>query len=367
MALRVANRHLGRSLFDKIKNTEDNKRTIKRQMNDNLYQANDREFLIGPGASEDDFELGSSGGYKRVQNVQTDARQIDFNPIISESLAALNYYDSVRSERGGAALDNAGQGQPTNIQARTFERWMTATERTSAMYIRNIAITLIRDAFVLLHQALRTLGDPIDFEIGDEWEREEPRLWIERQRFSVTLGKSEGERSRQIAYIEDQLTKAASSIEAGDEGLLTDYSQVYEYLTDQANLMGIESHWLDPDRIVGQGPQGEPITAVQAHKQQQAQAAQSAQEAQERQGDKLLTAQMQITQLQEETKRLRDQAKTQIEQQQNIIDAQKNVQDALDSIRDFVTQQTKLEIEADKDLPGGVAYGDEEIAGRITQ
>ena len=44
VALRVAHRHLGRSLFDKLKNTEDIRRVLKRQMNDNLYQANDKEF-----------------------------------------------------------------------------------------------------------------------------------------------------------------------------------------------------------------------------------------------------------------------------------------------------------------------------------
>ena len=367
VALRVANRHLGRSLFDKIKNTEDIKRTLKRQMNDNLYQANDREFLIGNGASEEDFELGFSGGYKRVQNVQTDARQIDFNPIINESLAALQYYDSVRSERGGAALDNAGQGQPTNIQARTFERWMTATERSSAMYIRNIATTLIRDAFVLLHQALRTLGDPIDFEIGNEWVREEPRFWIDRQRFSVTLGKSEGERNTLIAHYENQIQKASEAIDNDADGVMIDYDGLYEMVSDQANLMGVENHWLDPSRVVGQGENGEPITAEQRMRQNQAQSAQEAQAAQERQSDKLFGAQMQITTLQEETKRLRDNARTMIEQQQNILQAQENTQKALDSIRDFVTSQTKLEVEAGKDIPGGVLYEDEDLSGRVTQ
>ena len=368
VALRVANRHLGRSLFDKLKNTEDNRRVIKRQMNDNLYQANDREFLIGPGASEDDFELGFSGGYKRVQNVQTDAKQIDYNPIINESLAALAYYGEERTERGGGALETAGQDKPTNIQARTFERWMSSTERTTGMYARNIGNSLVRDAFVLLHMALKTLGEEFDFQDGDEWKRAQPRFWIERNRFSVKLGKSEGERARLIASYNDQLEKASNSIESGEEGILTDYSQIYELLTDQANLMGVENHWLDPERIVGVDPQTQqPITAIQAHKQSQAQAAKQSQEAQERQADKLLAAQGQIVALQEETKRMRDESKTIVDQQKNIIDAQKNVQNAIDSFRDMVVEMTKVEAETGQDVPGGVLIGDEELEGRVTQ
>ncbi len=358
VALRVAHRHLGRSLFDKEKSTEDIKRTLKRQMNDNLYQANDREFIIGPGASEDDFELGFSGGYKRCQSPTTDAVPLPYNPIIQESLQALQYYDSVRSERGGAALANANQEKPTNIHASTFERWMTGTERTTAMYIRNLGNSMIRDAFVLLHQALRTLGEDFDFQDGDQWRKAEPRFWIDRERFSVTLGKSEGERQRLIGHNENQYAKHVQIMENGGDGILTDASRIYEVVTDQANLMGVENHWLDPDRPSGQvNPEtGQPMSVLEASEfrdQQAAQAEQQAQqqmlEAQTAQQDKVLAAQMRITELQEQTKRLSDAA----DQQQKI----------LDRWEDYITKMTKIEADTEKDVPGGVLYGDEELAG----
>ncbi len=362
VTLRMAHRHLGRSLFDKLRSTEDIKRNLKRQMNNNISQANDKEFIIGHGVSEDDFELGFSGGYKRAQDVGQ-VREISYNPIINESLGALQYYDTVATDRAGAALQNAGQEKPTNIQASTFERWMSGTERTTAMYMRNFAAG-IRDAFVLLHMALKTLEAPIDYQDGDEWQREEPRNWIDRERFSVRLGKSEGERTRLIMAYENQLEKSASAMENGGDGIVTDWSQMYEMLTDQANLMGVENHWLDPERVVGQQqlPNGQvvPVTAVQAAQQARSAAAKEAQAAQAAQQDKLLAAQMQVTALQEETKRLRDSAKS-------MNDAQTLIQKSLDSIRDFVSEQTRTEAQYGVDVPGGTVQGDEDIADRVTQ
>ena len=353
-ALRVAHRHQGRSLFDKERSTEDVKRTLKRQMLDNLYDANDQEFIIGPGASEDDFELGFSGGYKRCRNPQTDAVPVPHQPIINESLAALQYMDSVRSERGGAALDNANQQKPTNIQASTFERWMTATERTTAMYVRNLANTLIRDVFVLLHMQLRALGEPFDYQDGDEWKVAEPRFWIERNRFSVKLGKSEGEKARLVAGYDKQIAYAAEAMQSEGDGIVTDWSQIYEMLTDQANLMGVENHWLDPDRPSGQiNPQtGEPVSVADAARMSRAQAAQQAQQAQQAHMDKLLSAQMQATAAQEETKRVSDQMEAQ--------------QKTLDTILDYIAKMTKIEADTGQDVQGGVLYGDDN-APAVTQ
>lgn len=358
VALRVANRHLGRSIFDKQRDNEDNKRILKRQMNDNLYAANDREFILGTGASYEDFELGFSGGYKRARDVNQ-VKQIDYNPIINESLQALAYYDTVVSDRGGQALESSSQTKPTNVQASTFERWMTATERTTAMYMRNFSDG-IRDAFVLLHMALKTLGEPFDYEDEEGWKTAEPRFWMDRERISVTLGKSEGERMRLIGSYDQQLNRAAEAAQNGGEGVITDWGQRYEMLTEQANLMGVKDNWLDPNRVVAQGPQGQTITAVQAAQQSQAQSAQQQTAYQEAQQDKMLALQAQIVTLQEETKRLKI-------IQDGRSDARDSTQKGLDSTRQFVTDQTKLELEYSKDLPGGVAEGDEDLAGRVTQ
>ncbi len=347
-ALRVAHRHHGRSLYDKEKGTEDVKRELKRQMLNNLYQANDQEFIIGQGASEDDFELGFSGGYKRVKNVQTDAAPIPHNPIVNESLAGLAYMDSVRSERGGAALDTANQSKPTNVQATTFERWMTATERSTAMYARNLANTLIRDVFVLLYIQLRELGEPFDYQNGDDWEKAEPRFWIDRDRFSVKLGKSEGERSRLVASYDKQIMYAGEAMQADADGLITSWSQIYEMLSDQANLMGTDNHWLDPDRPSGQvNPQtGQPVSVAQMHQMQKAQAAQQAQQQAQMQQQQLLQAQMAVVQIQEETKRVADQMEAQ--------------QKRMDTILDHIASMTKIEADTGEDVPGGVLYGDEQ-------
>ena len=195
---------------------------------------------------------------------------------------------------------------------------------------------------------------------GDEWKKAQPRFWIDRERFSVKLGKSEGERNRLIASLENQIEKAGAVMERGGNGVIMDWSGIYELLEDQADLMGVQSHWLDPDRPVGQTPDGQPVTALMQSDMSKMRAAEEAKAEAERQTDKMLAAQVQISSLQEETKRLNEIVKAQTK-------VQENTQKALDSIRDFVNAQTKLEVESGQDIAGGVLYGDEELAERTTQ
>ena len=135
-------------------------------------------------------------------------------------------------------------------------------------------------------------------------------------------------------------------MQSDGDGIITSYGQIYQMLVDQANLMGVDNHWLDPDRPSGQMNQqtGQPMTVAEAAKFSQAQAAQRAAEEQRQQMQQMIQAQMAATAAQEDTKRVSDQ-----------LDAQ---QKQLDTILDYVTKMTKLEIEAQKDLPGGALYPD---------
>ena len=363
-ALKVSHRHAGRSLFDKERAIEDAKRHTLRQGLDNLELANNRRPLVGPGVNQDDVEETEVGAPISCAQGINQYGETGYSPVFEASLAGLEYLDKMRRERGGSAIDMGSSMSPVgNTPAHTFERFTSSQEQMVAMYAKNLANTLVRDAFVLLHQQLKILGETISFQDGESWMTVEPRFWMDRERFTVKLGLSQGEKMRRIAAYESLMEKQTALMDNGKEGVMVDDGNLYKALIDQANIQGLpepEMYYLDPNRIVGRDEQGNEVTASQRAAESAAQAQEQAQAQQREAAQSMLNAQMQITALQEETKRLRDNAKA-------INDAQTLVQKSLDSIRDFVAEQTKTEAQYGVDVPGGTVEGDEELAQRAVQ
>lgn len=364
-ALTVSHRHAGRSLFDKIRSIEDSKRTLVRQGLDNVELANNRRPLVGMGVNPDDVEETEIGAYIRCTQGIDQYGEAGFTPIFDKTLLGLEYLDKMRRERGGSAIDMGSSQMPIgNTTAHTFERFTSSQEQMVSMYARNFANTMIRDAFVLLHQQLKILGETIEFQDGDEWRTVEPRYWMDRERFTVKLGLSAGEKSRRIGAYESLIQKQKEAMQSGAGGVMVDEGNMYKALVDQGNVMGLpepDQYWQDPERPSGQtGQNGQQMTVAQAAQMSQQMAQKAAADAQNAQTDKLLALQAQIATLQEETKRLKI-------QQEGVSDAQSTIQKGADSMRDFAVDMTKIEADTGKDVPGGVMHGDEDIAARVTQ
>lgn len=362
--LMVSHRHAGRSIFDKERAIEDSKRTLLRQGLDNVELANNRRPLLGPGVNPDDVEETEIGAFIRCTKGIDQYGEAGFTPIFDKTLMGLEYLDKMRRERGGSAIDMGSNMQAvSNTPAHTYERQATSQEQMVAMYAGNFGIG-VRDAFVLLHQQLKILGETIEFQDGDEWRTVEPRYWMDRERFTLRMGLSQGEKSRRIAAYESLIQKQNEAMETAG-GVLVDEGNMYKARIDQGVVMGLpepDQYWQDPDRSSGQrNPEtGQEMTVAEAARMAQEQAQSDAMEAQNAQTDKLLTLQAQIATLQEETKRLKI-------REDGMSDAQETTQKGLDSMRDYTVDMTKIEQESGEDLPGGVLRGDEDLATRLAQ
>jgi hypothetical protein len=179
------------------------------------------------------------------------------------------------------------------------------------------------------------------------------------------MGLSQGEKTRRIAGYESLIEKQNTAMQSGAGGVMVDEGNMYKALVDQGTVMGLpepDQYWQDPARPSGQpNPQtGQMMSVAEASgmaKQREQQAAMAAQNAQT---DKMLALQSQIATLQEETKRLKIIS-------DGTSDAQATVQKGVDSMRDYTVDMTKIEQESGEDLPGGVLYGDDDLAVRLVQ
>lgn len=331
--MKVAHRHQGRSLWDKEKQIEDWGRQLLRQMVDNLAEANNVTMVYGQSVDDEDIEETEVG--RAIRANPSDVVAMKHNNIVGDSLQALQYKDKVRRERGGSSIDASRENAPVQQAAHSTERIMSAMERVVGMYARNFANNLIRDAGVLLHEQMKLLPGKLAFQVGDEWQEVEPRYWVQRNRISVTLGKSEGEKMRQIGALRNVIE--IQRADGQDKfSLLTDPMGAYEARIDLARASGLSDpaqYFVNPE-----SPEG------QAAQQQAAQQAEQERMMAMLQTNQVFETQRVIVQMQEETKRA------------------KNATDALESQRDrlsgLIESMTKLEVENGVKLPFGLADED---------
>ena len=254
--------------------------------------------------------------------------------------------DKIRRERGGSSIEMSSESIPVGQAAHTTERSMSAMERMGAMYARNFANTLIRDAFVLLHQQMQLLPGRVSYQDGTDWHETEPRLWVQRQRLSVTLGESEGVKLRKAQalsmLIETQRQDAQNAF-----GVLVDYTGMYEARVDMGRNAGLTEpaqYWVDPE-----SPQ------AQQAQQQQAEQAQQAQQMQMAQQQALIQSQQAMVAMQEETKRMSYQLKT--------VEAERDrVARMLEKAEELAAKYVEMELEYSTDVPERGIEGGEVIS-----
>ena len=330
--MKLAHRHQGRSITDKEMMIEDAARQIKRQMLDNLVEANNVQTVWNRNSvNPEDIEETEVGRTIGADNPTADVVFAKHNNIVNDSLAALAWVKQEAETRGGTSLTQSGENMPVAAPAHTTERVMSAMERVVAMYARNFANSLIRDSAVLLHEQLKLLPGKIQYESGQEWAETEPRFWIQRNRITVNLGETEGEKMRKAAGYREVINIQREDAQGG-MGILLDYDEMYEARIKWAAASGlsdVQSLWRDPN-------------SEEAQMQMQQDAESSRQEAEmaAQQSQMLYQTQMALTQMQEQTKRM--------EAQMDMVNKER------ERLNKLIIEMTKVEADTGQEVPFGL-------------
>ena len=319
-----------------------------RQLIDNLTEANNVTTVYARNVDDEDIEETEVGRSIKADNPRNDVFPVPFNDVTTGSLAGLAYKDKLRRERGGSSIDTARENSPVQQAAHSTERIMSAMERLVGMYGRNMANALIRDVGVLLHQQLQLMPGKLAFKDGNEWAETEPRYWIQRNRISVNLGKSEGEKARNIAALANVIEVQRADREQG--GVLS--PQEYEArldMTRAADLKDAGQYWLDPA-----SPEGQQAAAAQA------QAAKEQQQMALYQQQMLYATQLKVTEAQEATKRIAS-------ERQMLEDQRDRLADMMQKAEALRAQYVEMELKYGADVPEEGIEGGELAEVRVLQ
>ena len=252
----VPHRYSGLSVYDKLQQVTDIKSRVLQQYLDNLVTNNTARTAANENTVNiDDLLTGRSNAVIRNDGPPgDDLMAFPTNDTGQSSQSLLNYMDTVRDQRAGAALSlqqPEDQLVRSNISAASADRQMSAGEQQAAMVARTLAETLIRSTFLLLHETLRTqFPDKIMLNRSGQWIPVSPSQWPQRSRVNVKVGLSPAERNRKASSLMTTIQLMQSAMQMGGGNIMVDLNGIHRAILDWSkatDLDNAEKYWLDPE------------------------------------------------------------------------------------------------------------------------
>jgi len=298
----------GLSIYDRLKQVQDQKTTLWRNILDNIYfQNNSRTLVVESQVNLDDLTVSRPGGIVRTKRIDAVA-PLQTPQLASEAFGMLEYLDAVRAGRTGVAPE--GEATPQRIGDRVgsqgVDRLLTAKEELVGLIVRLIAETAIKPLCLKVRDLCIMHMDAIqDYKFRGKWIPVNPSQWPNRSRASVRVGTGSGNRASQIQTLTQILQYQAQIYQAPGQSLVTP-DKVYAALNDFAKygeLLGASKYFLDPSSPEGQQFLQSQLQTQQAQQQKQDQIQQQIMEAQVG----LAQAELQKAQAQQDNVQLRAQ------------------------------------------------------------
>lgn len=263
---------MGESMFDRLKDVQDAKTSTVRQWLDNLANSNNARTAVDDTAVDPNHMLNTrpAGVIPVTGNPADHIMPLPIVDVGPSAQSLLDYYDKIRTERGGAALDMASaEAQIIGDTAHGVERQYSSKELTVQMYGKALAETLIRQVYVLMHRTLRVyMNEPISLKYAGQWTQVNPNDWQERTHLNVVVGQTAGQRNsaQQGLMMFIQMGMQLGQMAPGQ---IVDLGGMYKALQDWLKLVGVDN----PDQylIDPASPQAQQAAQQQQQTQQQQQ------------------------------------------------------------------------------------------------
>lgn len=267
-AILMSHKFQGLSIYDRLKQIQDNKTAIIRSINDNMYlQNNQRMVVLENAVNLDDLLISRPGGLVRVKRMDA-IQPLITAPFNDVSFSMLKYLDEIRAGRVGVSAE--GSATPQNIGDRVgsqgVNRMMDSKEELVGLIIRVICETGIKPLCIKIRDLLTAHVDAIqDYQFRGQWIQVNPSSWIKRTDCTVRVGTGTGDKREKLAAI-NQIGIIQKDIFSIPGQALVTPLKMYATLDDFckfAGLNGASKYFVDPSSTEGQQ------ATQQAHQQSQ--------------------------------------------------------------------------------------------------
>jgi len=252
----MSHKFSGLSIYDRLKQIQDQKTSLWRNVLDNLYLQNNREKeVVESQVNIDDLLISRPGGIKRVKQLGS-IRELEVQPIGQEGFQMLDYLDKVRTGRVGVSPDTMGASMPVGGDtAHGVERMMSAKEELTGLMIRTVAETGVKAAYKLIRDLLVRHKDITEqFKFRGSWAEVNPSNWGKRSRTTVMVGTGTGDDMRRQAAISAVIGMQTQILDSKYAAMVPVEKafNAYDEFCETSGLKGGENYFLDPKSEQGQ-------------------------------------------------------------------------------------------------------------------
>jgi hypothetical protein len=287
-AILMSHKFQGLSMYDRLKEIQDHKTALMRNIQDNIYlQNNQRTKVVEGQVNLDDAMLSRSGSIVRVKRL--DAMEAIVTPQMGPAaFDMLHYLDEVRAGRSGVSSEGTAtpQNVGNNVGSEGVQRLMNAKEELVGLIIRVVSETGIKPLMIRIRDLARKHVDVIDdFKFRGRWVKVQPSSWRDRTDSTVWVGTGSGDTQAKLAAISKVMEIQTQAL-AQPGQVIVNQDKIYQAIDDFcrfAGLNGANKYFNDP--TTDQGKQ-----AQQQSQQQQAAEKQKA----DAQGDAMMQMQLKL-------------------------------------------------------------------------
>ena len=261
----------GLSITDRLREIQDQKTALWRNMFDNMYlQNNQRNVVVEGQVNMDDLLVSRPGGIIRAKRIDA-IQPLETPQMGQDAYNMMTYLDQVRAGRTG--VDPDGQANPPNIGDRVgsqgVDRLMNAKEELVGLIVRVIAETGIKPLCMKIRDlSMKHIDAVVDFRFRGQWYQVNPSQWPDRTKCTVRVGTGTGNHQLQLAALAQVLEMQKQLHEAGS--ILVSNTTAYNALDDFCKFSGLNSavrYYVDPNSPEGQEAQAKKDQQMQEEKQ----------------------------------------------------------------------------------------------------
>lgn len=252
----VPHKHINICLSDLVKDLQEIKTTITRQLLNNLYKTNKPRTVVGPGVSLDDL-LDNSNDYIRAEDINQ-IRTEPTTPIIGQVIPALEMLEDMKETRTGISKNTMGLDADVLAQS-TKGAYLGALEQANQrleLIVRVIAETGLKELFLKIHTLMCKHGQPKQLKMRGEWQSINPQEWRNRTSMTVKVGIGLGNRDFKMAAAQMILGLQEKLLMSGNPSVTP--MNVYnaaELLTESAGEVNVSKYFTNPEQIPPKEPQ----------------------------------------------------------------------------------------------------------------
>lgn len=268
-AILMSHQFEGLSIYDRLKEIQDQKTAIMRNTLDNMYLTNNNRLkVIESQVQIDDLLVSRSGGLIRVKN-QDAVQELIVQQLGDMPLKLLGILDEARAGRVGVAAE--GAAAPQNIGDRVgsqgVNQLMTAKEELVGLIIRVVAEVGLKPLCLKIRDlACRHYDLEQSIKFKGRWLKVNPTSWVERSSTTIRVGTGSGDKQEKLAALQNVLLLQEKLSTLGVQYLI-DETRIFNTINDLCKMSGLVSadrYFVDPGTEQGQA-------AKQAFQQQQQQ------------------------------------------------------------------------------------------------